>query len=194
VPPAETAVTGEPRNAPTDLLIVKTDPPRTTDPYRRLLVGTDGSPTATTAVEKTASLAKALGAQMTAVCAYEPPSEEELDRVRKGEGDPLEQWGSGRAERETPEEFKWRIAAAWQAEDVLDRAKERAGRQGIDAEVRAIKGNASEVLLSLADDEAFDVVVVGNVGMSGPQRFMLGNVPHRISHHASTDVLILSTK
>jgi nucleotide-binding universal stress UspA family protein len=181
-------------HSPTDLLIVKTDPPRSTDPYRRLMVGTDGSPTATAAVDKAASLARLVGAQMTVVCAYEPPSEEELHRARKGQGDPLEQWGAGRELHETPEEFRWRIASAWQAEDVLDRARDHAEKQGIEADVRALEGNAAEVLLSLGDEEGFDVIVVGNVGMSGAKRFMLGNVPHRISHHSPTDVLIFSTQ
>jgi nucleotide-binding universal stress UspA family protein len=30
--------------------------------------------------------------------------------------------------------------------------------------------------------------------MTGAARFMLGNVPNRISHHAPTDVLILRTR
>jgi nucleotide-binding universal stress UspA family protein len=34
---------------------------------------------------------------------------------------------------------------------------------------------------------------VGSVGMRGPKRFMLGNVPERVSHHAPTDVLIFKT-
>jgi nucleotide-binding universal stress UspA family protein len=29
--------------------------------------------------------------------------------------------------------------------------------------------------------------------MTGAQRFKLGNVPHRVSHHAPTDLLILRT-
>jgi hypothetical protein len=29
--------------------------------------------------------------------------------------------------------------------------------------------------------------------MAGAKRFMLGNVPHRLSHHTPTDILILHT-
>jgi nucleotide-binding universal stress UspA family protein len=49
------------------------------------------------------------------------------------------------------------------------------------------------VLLDLAGEEGFDLIVVGSVGMSGAKRFMLGNVPNRVSHHSPTDVLILHT-
>ena len=37
------------------------------------------------------------------------------------------------------------------------------------------------------------MIAIGSVGMSGARRFMLGNVPNRISHHARTDVLIIRT-
>jgi nucleotide-binding universal stress UspA family protein len=63
----------------------------------------------------------------------------------------------------------------------------------VDAEVRTVKGSAPEVLISIAKEEDFDLVMVGSVGMTGARRFKLGNVPHRISHHAPTDLLILRT-
>ena len=93
-----------------------------------------------------------------------------------------------------PEEFRWRIAAATQAEDVLERAYDHASARGIEVEVRAIEGAPAETLIGLAENERYDLIVVGSVGMTGAARFMLGNVPNRISHHAPTDVLILRTR
>jgi nucleotide-binding universal stress UspA family protein len=181
-------------HAPIDLLIVKTDPPpREIAPYKKLLVGTDGSPTATRAVEAAAGLAAMLDVTPVIVCAYEAPTEHELEQMRADSSDAIALWKAGSTVRSTPEEFKWRIAGASQAEDVLERAADHATKHGAEAEVRAIEGNAAEVLISLAEKEGFDVIVVGSVGMSGAKRFMLGNVPHRVSHHAPTDVLILHT-
>ncbi len=181
-------------HATTDLLIVKTDRPRRgIVQYDKILVGTDGSPTATKAVEMAAQLAAKLGAVTMIVCAYEPPTEHELSQLRAGSGDALAQWKSGSAVASTPEEFRWRIAGATQAEDVLDRAADRAAKVGVEPGVRAVEGNPAAALISIAERERFDVIVVGSVGMSGPKRFMLGNVPHRISHHAPTDLLILRT-
>lgn len=181
-------------HASTDLLIVKTDPlPRQVTPYKRVLVGTDGSPTAMRAVEMTSALAKAVGMSEVIATAYEPPSEHELEQLRGDPNDPIAQWNPHRTVQETPEEFKWRIVAANQAEDILERAAERAARHGVDAEVRALKGHPAEVLIETAERERFDLIAVGSVGMRGPRRFMLGNVPHRVSHHAPTDVLILHT-
>ncbi|MCA1727431.1 MAG: universal stress protein, partial [Actinobacteria bacterium] len=45
----------------------------------------------------------------------------------------------------------------------------------------------------LAEDEGYDLIVIGNRGMAGASRFMLGNVPNKISHHAPTSVLIVDT-
>jgi nucleotide-binding universal stress UspA family protein len=181
-------------HADTDLLIVKTDAPTSASGgYQRIIVGTDGSATATRAVEMAASLAATLGVKPTIVCVYEPPTEDELKRLRSDPNDPLDQWRSSKVSRETPEEFKWRIAGASQAEDILERSASHAAQMGAEAEVRAVEGSPAETLIRLAEDEGFDLMVVGHVGMRGSKRFKLGNVPHRISHHAPTDVLILQT-
>ncbi|MFP5353078.1 MAG: universal stress protein [Actinomycetota bacterium] len=180
-------------HAATDVLIVKTDPPRESSDYAKVLVGTDGSPTAMRAVDMASNLAKSLGAQTTIVCVYQPPTEHELEAYKADPDDPVAQWNVGKEVRDVPSEFKWRIAGTAQAEDILERAAERADQAGIDAEVRAIQGNPAEELIALAGAENFDMIAVGSVGMSGARRFMLGNVPHRISHHAPTDVLILRT-
>ncbi len=180
-------------HAPTDLLIVKTNPPRKGPDLRKILVGTDGSATAMRAVDMAAALSKALGAELSIVCVYEPPSDHQLQQLRADPGDPVAQWSVGKEMRGIPEEFKWQIPGAAQAEDVLDRAAERAARAGLQAEVEAIRGNPAEELIRHAASGDFDLIAVGSVGMSGAKRFMLGNVPHRISHHAPTDVLILHT-
>jgi nucleotide-binding universal stress UspA family protein len=180
-------------SARTDLLIVKTDPPRFEGPYSRIMVGTDGSATAMSAVDRAADLASALGAKLLIVCAYDPPSDGELERMAASAGSISAQWDADRSLRDVPDEFRWRIAGAAQAQDVLERSEEHAAKHGVDAEVRTVKGPAPEVLISIAEEEDFELIVVGSVGMTGAQRFKLGNVPHRVSHHAPTDLLILRT-
>lgn len=180
-------------HATSDLLIVKTDPPPAhLGDYRGILVGADGSGTAMRAVELASTLAKALGIKPTIVTVYQPPTEQELKAMRADPQDPVAQWGS-RSSQSTPEEFRWRLADASQAQDVLERAAEHAGRVGVDAECRAVEGPPAETLIKVAKEEAVDLMVVGSVGMTGAKRFALGNVPNRVSHHAPTDVLILHT-
>jgi len=178
-------------HAGSDLLIVKTDKKGDLEPYKALLVGSDGSPTATLAVEAAAQLAASIGVGLTVVCAYQPPSEDELKGMKSG--DVLDQWGSKDKFTDVPDELKWRIASASQAGDILERAQEHASRHGVDATTTAVEGPAAEVLLKIAEEGDYGMIAIGSVGMSGTKRFMLGNVPNRISHHARTDVLIIRT-
>lgn len=181
-------------HAPTDLLIVKTDKPSSgSKRYEKVLVGTDGSPTAMRAVEMSCELAKSLAAETLIVTVYEPPSEHELKQLRGGTSDAIGAWSQTREQRQTPAGFQWRLASAAQAEDVLDRAADRVAEKGLQAEVRAVEGSPVDCMLKIAKDDSFDLIAVGSVGMSGSKRFMLGNVPHRLSHNSPTDILILHT-
>jgi len=45
----------------------------------------------------------------------------------------------------------------------------------------------------VATDVSAGLIVVGNQGMTGARRYLLGSVPNRIAHHAECDVLIVST-
>jgi nucleotide-binding universal stress UspA family protein len=177
-----------------DLLIVKSDLERArvrANEYRKLLIGTDGSDTSLRAVDVGCAIAKVLEAKPLIVCAYEASSEREKQQLGD---DPDARLKQSPAADDTPEELTSQIAGATQATEVLERAADRAERAGAPAETRAVEGAPADLLLSLAETEDSDLIVVGNVGMSGAKRFMLGNVPHRISHRAPIDVLILRTK
>jgi nucleotide-binding universal stress UspA family protein len=179
-------------HSPKDLLIVKTDKDVPSDGYTTIIVGTDGSDTSMKAVDASAQLAADVGARVIVACAFEPPTEHELEQLRADPNDPVAQWSAAPGE-EVPSEFRWRISGAAQAEDILERALERASKEDIKVETRALEGHPVEAMAKLVDDENAELIVVGNVGMSGAKRFMLGNVPHRLSHHAPTDLLILRT-
>ena len=51
----------------------------------------------------------------------------------------------------------------------------------------------SAAIVRVAGEEKVDVLVVGNVGMSGRREFLLGNVPNRVSHNAPCTVVIVNT-
>ena len=51
----------------------------------------------------------------------------------------------------------------------------------------------SAAIVRVAREEKADVLVVGNVGMSGRREFLLGNVPNRVSHNARCTVVIVNT-
>ncbi|MGH9198200.1 MAG: universal stress protein, partial [Acidimicrobiia bacterium] len=56
-----------------------------------------------------------------------------------------------------------------------------------------LEGDPAEKICEVAEKEGFDLILVGNKGMSGAKRFLLGSVPNTISHYAPCDVLIART-
>ena len=56
-----------------------------------------------------------------------------------------------------------------------------------------VDADPSDGIVQAAADEGADVVVVGNVGMSGRKQFLLANVPNRVSHNAGCTVVIVNT-
>jgi nucleotide-binding universal stress UspA family protein len=78
------------------------------------------------------------------------------------------------------------------AEIVVQAAARHAGRQvRITTEVHA--GDAAAVLVDVAERDGYDLLVVGNKGMTGTARFFLGSVPNKVSHHVRCSLLIVHT-
>lgn len=77
------------------------------------------------------------------------------------------------------------------AEELRARAEELAGRRGRAALVTS--DDPARAIIDAAETEDADVVVVGNVGMSGRKEFLLGNVPNRVSHGSRRTVVIVNT-
>lgn len=146
--------------------------------YRSILVGTDGSETASEAVRHAARLAAATGARLTIATGYTP--------------DPA---AVERAQAEAPEDIRWRITDSAAAEEKVAAARQEALAVGATRVNGRVAGgdDPAALLLDMADDVGADVIVVGSKGMSSPTRFILGNVPNKVSHHAPCDVLIVHT-
>ncbi len=79
------------------------------------------------------------------------------------------------------------------ADQILEKSLQAAQEVWPQVSARKERGNASDVLDALARDEKADLLVVGNKGMTGTGRFLLGSVPDNVSHHAPCDLLIVRT-
>lgn len=137
--------------------------------FKKILVGTDGSGTAATAVAHAVEIAKVSGAEVLVVSVYPHP---------KDAAPPLA----------APQGFPGAEIAKGLLEDVEKRYADAVNLRTI-----AQEGPATDVLLDLAEREGVDIIVVGNKGMSGARRFVLGSVPNAVSHHAPCHVLIVHT-
>jgi nucleotide-binding universal stress UspA family protein len=146
--------------------------------FASILVGTDGSETATAALHFAINLARELDARLQIVSAYEPVSDQRLRNERV----------------EVPKDLQWIINPREDVLALLDVARENATSAGItQVETFARQGDAADAILDVAEEQHSDLVVVGNRGMTGAKRFLLGSVPNRVSHHAPCSVLIVRT-
>ena len=145
--------------------------------FRSIVVGTDGSDTATQAVRQAIELARSVGARIELVSAYEPVSDARLREESIV----------------VPKDLHWMINPR---EDVLATLEEAAGEiraAGVEVEMFARQGDPADAILDVAEEIGADLIVVGNKGMTGAKRFLLGSVPNKVSHHAPCSVLIIRT-
>jgi nucleotide-binding universal stress UspA family protein len=120
--------------------------------YDKILIATDGSPTAGKAAERGVALAKDVGASVILLSVGDQAtSEQVVQQVAKKLGD------------------------------------------GLSISTVARAGNPADVICTVAEEEGVDLIVVGNKGMTDAKRFLLGNVPNLVSHHAPCNVLIVKT-
>ena len=146
-------------------------------PFEKILVGTDGSETAEEAVRQAAALAKLSGGTLEVVSAFEPvPSRRTTAEKVSAPGDIEHEFGP--------------------REDVnfaLEKARRIASEEGVEARPHPMEGDPADAILDVAEEIGADLIVVGNKGMTGAGRFLLGSVPNKISHHAPCGVFIART-
>ena len=145
--------------------------------YTSIVVGTDGSSSATGAVQAAITLASSLGARLHVVCVYD--AAHVSTAIAAGAGVP-----SSFAEVDQ--------AARDHTKSVLEQAESRARAEGVDVTVHACTGSPADTLVTIATSEGADLIVVGNRGMKGMRR-ILGSVPNHVAHHAPCAVMIVPT-
>jgi nucleotide-binding universal stress UspA family protein len=145
--------------------------------FNSIVVGTDGSDTAAQAVREAVDLAKADSATLQLVSAFAHVSERRLRAER----------------RDAPEEVRQAINPRKEAEQFLGDAADVAREAGVSVQTHARQGDPADAILDVAEETGAGLIVVGNKGMTGASRFLLGSVPDKISHHAPCSVLIVRT-
>lgn len=141
-----------------------------------IVVGTDGSDSAKRAVAEAVRVAKALGAELHIVSAFEP-----LRAHIQGAADEAAR--------------VWQPYPDSQVESILGDAASEFRDTGVKTTTHATEeDHPADALLRVADEVGASLIVVGNRGMhSGLRRFVLGGVADKVSHHARCNVLIVAT-
>jgi nucleotide-binding universal stress UspA family protein len=148
--------------------------------YETIVVGTDGSERAGIAVRHATALARSTGATLHIVHAYRPVVVNEAALAATSGGRTVDVDGANAG-----------LAAG--ALGVCDDAAAQAQTDGVAVQTHAVRGDPSDALTEVAQNVGADLVVVGNKGMTGLKRFVLGTVPNKIAHHAPCSILIVDT-
>jgi len=138
------------------------------EPIRRILVATDGSPGSQGAVTEAVLLAKLLGAELTILSVARPP----LAVL----GEPFYQRALGEGLR----------AAQAAVASAIPVAKERA----VEYETEVVEGLAAHAILDVARCRDVDLIVVGSRGLGTVRSALLGSVSTAVVHHADRPVLV----
>ncbi|MBA2439087.1 MAG: universal stress protein [Thermoleophilaceae bacterium] len=145
--------------------------------FGSIVVGTDGSETAQEAVKQATELASTVGAKVFLVSAYEPVPAGRLRDERQ----------------DVPDDLQWMVNPREDVESTLKDGAEKIGSSDVEVETFAREGDPADAILDVAEEKGADLIVVGNKGMTGAKRFVLGSVPNKVSHHAPCSVMIIRT-
>src|ERR1041385_354830 len=138
--------------------------------FKKIVVGTDGSDSANKAVEHASDMAGSMGAELVLVHAYPAPRTDVGSTFGRTDAYPGQEIGQA----------------------VLRDAEKHFGPK---VKIKSVlrEGDPAEGLIDVAEEEGADLIIVGNKGMTGAKRFLLGSVPNQVSHHAPCAVLIVHT-
>ncbi len=134
---------------------------------KKIVIATDGSPSALEAVEYGFELAADQGAEPIVV--HVAPTTEVLAVAGYGMGGPVS----------VPHEPDEHDRAS------LDEAVEIAARYGLDAKTKLLTGDAAHAIVAYADSVDADLIVVGSRGHGTIAGALLGSVSLRVLHEAS---------
>ncbi len=142
--------------------------------YQHILIPTDGSELAGRAVTHGLSLAKLVGAKVTAIIVEErPPGWLSYARVAEGSATYAEQIKK-------------------YAASTLDRVANQAKQAGVPCDTIQVEdAQPYEAIIGAAVERSCDLIVMASRGSSGLSAVVLGSVTHKVLTHTKIPVLVV---
>ena len=147
--------------------------------YSKIVVGTDGSDAANTALRHAGELARATGTEVIHIV-----------------------MASRRVERAEVLDALDHLPESWDADPdlyagdkyVLAKAEELMKPYGVAVETHLVSDAPADALITIAERERAELIVVGSQGHGAGARLFLGSVSTKVVHHAhgSCSVLVVS--
>jgi nucleotide-binding universal stress UspA family protein len=142
--------------------------------YHHLLLPTDGSPLSAAALEMGVTLAKDLGAKVTALTVVEP----------------FPVFLSGPQSFDAPAEYRQHADA--QADTYLAEAERQAKLAGVTCEIAKVEhGRPYQAIIETAVNRGCDLIAMASHGRRGISALILGSETMKVLTHSKLPVLIL---
>ena len=144
--------------------------------FTSIVVGTDGSDTASEAVTLAVELARQNSAALHLVVGVHTPAAVAVPAGGANISDP----SGGAVLRQVAQSMLEEVAGGLE------------GLDEIEVTIHTEVGNPADVIVKVADAVGADLIVVGSKGMRGTRR-ILGSVPNSVAHKAGCHVLVAKT-
>jgi nucleotide-binding universal stress UspA family protein len=138
--------------------------------YEKIMIATDGSRQVGKAIEAGIELAKLTGAKLYAVYV-------------------IAQAGY------SPRDFGWedslRKFLEAEARKAVTFVEETGKASGIRVEPVILEGHPAHKILEFAEQEGMDLIVMGTLGRSGLERFLMGSIAEKVVKHSKIPVMVV---
>lgn len=149
--------------------------------YERILIPTDGSEVAETAVDQAVDIAEKYGAEIHALYVADTDAiayslgAEQVDRIRQGN-------------------FEGMTELRTEAEEATGYVVDQAAGHGLEVTEHHAGGQPHRMIADYAEDHDIDLIVMGSHGRSGVRRALLGSVTERVLRSTHVAVLVVDVQ
>lgn len=138
--------------------------------YKKIMVATDGSELVKQAVETAIEISRLSGAKLYAVYVVVPTTHSSRD-------------------------FGWEKAAMEhfmrEGKTATGFVEDAAKSVGVEVESVLLEGHPADKIVEFAEKQGIDMIVMGTLGKTGLDRFLLGSVAENVVRHSKTPVLVV---
>lgn len=141
--------------------------------YKKILIATDGSENADSAVLSGIDIAKKLDAKVYAICVVptHPSSSMPI-------GSRMMQW-----------EVPFQVMMS-EAKKAVEQVADACLSSGVEVETVVLEGHPAEEIIKYAEENKMDLIVMGSLGKTGLTRLLLGSVAEEVLRHSKVDVMV----
>lgn len=141
--------------------------------YKNILVGYDGSEASMKALKEAIGIARLTGGKVHIVGVIRPLDFGYIDYVSPEEIDQYEKMEISKEEK------------------LLSRAIQQVKQEGLEAVYKILEGDPAEELMTYADENKIDLIVVGRKGAGVLKRMLMGSTSSSLVKYANQNVLVV---